>query len=57
MNEEPKYKFVDFTMCNTCKHFTQPENDEPCFTCLLNATNLGSIKPVNYEEKKGILTK
>lgn len=50
---EEIYKEVYFgTYCETCKHCSKTEAEEPCDECLSNPTNLYSHKPVNYEEKE-----
>lgn len=45
-------KFVAFEKyCQLCRYSETRETDDPCNECLTNPTNLGSVKPVNYEEK------
>lgn len=50
MNE---LKEVDFEKyCKTCKFWDCNERDEPCDSCLPNAMNVDSHKPVEYKETK-----
>lgn len=50
---EEIYKEVYYgDYCPTCKHKDKKENEEPCYECLDNPTNLYSHKPVKYEEKE-----
>ena len=47
----PNEKIVEFNMwCPKCKHSEKSESEDPCFTCLENPVNLGSRKPIKYEE-------
>ncbi len=43
-------KIVDFSMCKTCKHEKEPENVDPCETCLDTPGRVDSRRPLNYEE-------
>ena len=36
--------------CKTCKHELLKENESPCDFCLEEPVNLGSHKPVKWEE-------
>lgn len=50
---EAIYKEVYYgDYCPTCEHRDKKENEEPCYECLDNPTNLYSHKPVKYEEKE-----
>ena len=46
------YMLVDFTMCKTCRHYKQNENEEPCCECLEQPINLHTERPIKWEEKK-----
>lgn len=49
---EQDYLFVDFKKyCETCKHKSTEETEDPCNECLENPMNLYSQKPVKWEEK------
>ena len=37
--------------CVSCKHYTDSEDDEPCYDCLSNPVNTNSHKPVNWTTK------
>ena len=44
---------VDFNKyCPTCKHAKKFEEDDPCWDCLNEPTNIDSRKPVCWEEDK-----
>jgi len=44
-------KFVEFEkFCKDCKYYNKDESEEPCYECLTNPVNEGSIKPVRYKE-------
>ena len=52
MESAAKDKEVYFDQyCKSCKHLAKDDVEEPCNSCLDNPVNLGSHKPVNYEEK------
>lgn len=36
--------------CPKCLHFDKPENEEPCWECLTNATNEDSHRPINFKK-------
>lgn len=38
--------------CKTCKHWEEPENEEPCDSCLAQGANFQSHKPSKYEERR-----
>lgn len=38
--------------CKTCKNKDIKEYEDPCNECLSEPTNIGSHKPVNWEEKE-----
>ena len=45
-------KFVDYVQfCPLCKNEKTKETEDPCNECLTTPVNLGSIKPINFEEK------
>ena len=45
-------KFVDFAKyCKLCKHEMNKDFEDPCNECITTPTNLGSVKPINFEEK------
>lgn len=46
--EKPVY-FENY--CITCKHFDKKENEEPCYTCLNNFSNIDTHRPTEYKEK------
>ena len=47
------YRIVMFSKyCSKCKHYEKSEQEDPCFECLENPVNLGSHKPVKFEEKE-----
>ena len=49
---EEKLKEVFFNQwCPKCKHFLNPEDEEPCDECLYHPGNQDSHKPVNFESK------
>lgn len=49
----PTEKIVEFDIwCERCKNKDKSETDDPCFECLENPVNIGSRKPVKFEEKK-----
>ena len=49
---QPHDKEVYFNQyCKTCKHKDVEDVKDPCNECLDNPVNLGSHKPVNWEEK------
>lgn len=44
-------KIVEFEKwCPKCIHFDKPENEEPCWECLTNATNEDSHRPINFKK-------
>lgn len=46
-------KFVDFNKyCKTCVNHTKSEEEDPCWDCLTEPTNVNSEKPVRWEEKE-----
>ena len=48
--EEQKYKFVNFEdYCKTCMYADTPEDEDPCYDCLAEATNLYSHRPVSWK--------
>lgn len=50
---QPQNKFVEFDeYCNKCVNKDKAESEDPCFECLENPVNIGSHKPVKFEEKK-----
>lgn len=50
---EPHYKEVYFDRyCKNCKHLYVKETEHPCDECLEEPINMGSHKPVKWEEKK-----
>ncbi len=50
-------KIVDFSMCKTCKHEEEPENVDPCETCLDTPGRVDSRRPLNYEEDPAKVSK
>lgn len=38
--------------CPLCEAKDTPQDQEPCDTCLGSPTNLYSIKPIKFKEKK-----
>lgn len=49
----PTEKFVDFSeYCKKCIHKDKEEAEDPCYECLENPVNIGSHKPVKFEEKE-----
>lgn len=51
--EEDVYKEVYYDQyCKTCENKNAKENEEPCFSCLAEPTNLYSHKPVRYKRKE-----
>ncbi len=50
MNDTYKEVYFD-QYCKTCKYNLSKEDEDPCYECLENPTNLYSHKPVNYEEQ------
>lgn len=49
---ENEYKEVDFkTYCASCKYKDLNERHDPCNECLETGMNIGSSKPVNWEDK------
>lgn len=51
--EEDVYKEVYYDQyCKTCENKNVKENEEPCFSCLAEPTNLYSHKPVRYKRKE-----
>lgn len=51
MEPQARDKEVYFDQyCKGCKHFGKCVLEEPCFSCLDEPVNLGSHKPVKYEE-------
>lgn len=52
MDAKPNYKEVYFDKyCKTCEHLAKDDTEEPCASCLNEPVNLGSHKPVKYEER------
>jgi hypothetical protein len=37
--------------CESCKHWSKKDQEEPCSECLAVPANLYSQKPVRWEEK------
>ena len=37
--------------CKKCRYEKTKETDEPCSTCLESPSNVGTIKPIKWEEK------
>lgn len=37
--------------CKLCKHELLSEDDDPCYDCLHNPSNIDSHKPVYFEKK------
>lgn len=51
-------KIVEFDkFCKTCKHKDLDEKFDPCYECLHNPVNIGSIKPYKYEEDEKLIKK
>lgn len=51
--ENNTYKEVYFDeYCKTCEHFEKEAEEDPCYDCLSEPTNLNSHKPVKWEEGK-----
>ena len=51
---ENHIKIVDFDQyCDKCRYYTPDVfgNEEPCYECLANPTNVDSRRPVKYEKK------
>lgn len=47
------YKIVNFyKFCPKCEHYSKPESEDPCRTCLGYSTNYHSRKPVKFKEKR-----
>lgn len=38
--------------CRKCKHRRNPEEKDPCDSCLAVPAREGSRKPINFEEKE-----
>lgn len=51
MYEDFKEVYFD-KYCMTCKNKDVKEYEDPCNDCLSNPVNVGSHKPVNWEEKE-----
>lgn len=50
--QDDAYKEVYFDKyCKTCEHSKVKEDEDPCYDCLAEPTNLNSHKPVKWEEK------
>lgn len=50
---QPREKEVYFgNYCARCIHWDLEEHEDPCHECLNNPVNLGSVKPVKFEEKQ-----
>lgn len=48
-------KIINFDeYCTSCKYWTIPESEEPCYECLDNPINEDSRKPINYESSEEI---
>lgn len=48
-----EYKEVRFDLfCSKCVFRDIPQDEEPCNECLSGTTNLHSIKPIKFKEKK-----
>ena len=52
MAEGKTIKLVNETMCETCIHQNEPDNIDPCHTCMETPVNENSKKPVNYISKE-----
>lgn len=52
VNKEKEVYFNEY--CNTCKHASLSESEDPCYDCLNNPVNTYSHKPVYYEEKDNV---
>lgn len=46
---EPQKKIVDFKLCVHCKHYNEPQEEDPCNTCLTQNYNDNSHYPVAYD--------
>lgn len=51
MKEAMKEVFVDFSLCESCKHRSKHETEFPCWKCLDHPTREKSEKPVYYEKE------
>lgn len=52
-----EYKIVDYTKCNTCKHFKESEATDICNDCLNNPANIDSHTPIRWERRTDYETK
>ena len=43
-------KIVDFTWCNSCKHKSKEEYENPCHDCLNEPGREDSRRPEKYEK-------
>ena len=50
MQGDLKEVYFDEYCCN-CKYFSNSESDEPCLSCLEEAGNTDSHKPMKYKGK------
>ena len=41
--------------CSKCVYADKSESEDPCWECLDEPTNFGSVKPVNFEPKEVIV--
>lgn len=51
MNEKGE-KIVDFSKCEQCEHFNEPDDNDICHDCLENPVNTYSHTPVNFKQKE-----
>ena len=50
-NNEGMKEVYFYMYCETCKHASLREDEEPCCDCLSESANQYSHKPVKYEER------
>lgn len=51
MDENHQEVYFD-KYCKTCKNKDTKEYEDPCNDCLSEPVNVGSHKPINWEEKE-----
>lgn len=50
MTDSDREKEVDYyTYCQLCKYHGCLENEDPCWDCLAEPTNINSHKPVEFK--------
>jgi len=54
MDNEHEVRFDIY--CQDCMYKDKPENEDPCWDCLVETVNMNSRKPVYFKEAKNANT-